>query len=153
MHRPAITSWTSGSMTLQWLQQQCKQQLTQSYSKCRHSVNCPLHLQQQDSSKTGSMCLEGPALVTTPHKQLLISLAPCIVGTDECLGGVSNNRAPLSIVCCQRPCAAVRSEPHTATGRGLIRLEAEAAWAALADQLQLPITIFRLGGEHTTTTR
>ncbi|WIA36895.1 hypothetical protein OEZ86_008143 [Tetradesmus obliquus] len=37
-------------------------------------------------------------------------------------------------------------EPRTATGRGLVRLEAEAAWAALAAQLQLPLTIFRLGG-------
>jgi hypothetical protein len=38
-------------------------------------------------------------------------------------------------------------ELRTATGRGLLRLEAEAAWAALAQQLQLPLTIFRLGGE------
>ncbi|KAF6254485.1 hypothetical protein COO60DRAFT_313671 [Scenedesmus sp. NREL 46B-D3] len=37
-------------------------------------------------------------------------------------------------------------EPRTATGRGLLRLEAEAAWAALAQQLRLPLTIFRLGG-------
>uniref|UniRef100_A0A383WD53 NAD-dependent epimerase/dehydratase domain-containing protein n=1 Tax=Tetradesmus obliquus TaxID=3088 RepID=A0A383WD53_TETOB len=37
-------------------------------------------------------------------------------------------------------------EPRTATGRGVVRLEAEAAWAALAQQLQLPLTIFRLGG-------
>lgn len=43
-------------------------------------------------------------------------------------------------------CPAASCEPRTATGRGLVRLEAEAAWAALAAQLQLPLTIFRLGG-------
>lgn len=37
-------------------------------------------------------------------------------------------------------------EPRTATVRGLLRLEAEQAWVALAQQLQLQLTVFRLGG-------
>lgn len=46
-------------------------------------------------------------------------------------------------------CAAIdiySYEARTATTRGLLRLEAEQAWVALAEQLQLPLTIFRLGG-------
>lgn len=39
------------------------------------------------------------------------------------------------------------SETKTATARGLLRLEAEQAWVRLAQQLQLPLTILRLGGE------
>jgi nucleoside-diphosphate-sugar epimerase len=38
------------------------------------------------------------------------------------------------------------SDTRTATARGLVRLEAEGAWRELAQQLQLPLTIFRLGG-------
>jgi hypothetical protein len=30
----------------------------------------------------------------------------------------------------------------------VLLLEAEAAWAALATQLEIPVTIFRLGGER-----
>jgi hypothetical protein len=36
--------------------------------------------------------------------------------------------------------------PRTTTGRGLLRLEAEGAWAAAAQQAGLGITLFRLGG-------
>ncbi|KAF8065463.1 RIN2 [Scenedesmus sp. PABB004] len=38
------------------------------------------------------------------------------------------------------------SEARTATARGLLRREAELAWAELAAELSLPLTIFRLGG-------
>jgi hypothetical protein len=37
--------------------------------------------------------------------------------------------------------------PRPGTARGLLRLEAEQAWTQLAVDLQLPLTIFRLGGD------
>lgn len=48
---------------------------------------------------------------------------------------------------CPLCCYPARScEPRTATVRGLLRLEAEQAWVTLAQQLQLQLTVFRLGG-------
>lgn len=40
-----------------------------------------------------------------------------------------------------------RSPTATASSRGLVRLEHEHAWAALAQREGLPLHIFRLGGE------
>jgi hypothetical protein len=38
--------------------------------------------------------------------------------------------------------------PRTTTARGLLRLEAEGAWVAAAQEAGLDITLFRLGGRR-----
>lgn len=66
------------------------------------------------------------------------------VGPTDMVTQKTNNSAHQELGAVRVACS---SETKTATARGLLRLEAEQAWVRLAQQLQLPLTIFRLGGE------